>query len=102
MAYNLYALVNITGAFTTSGRSTPLENWPTTSSRTTRAVAKRDPKLVCKINIERAMIALSEATGDARYRDYIVNRENLSHWSVPIDVVNAGRLAPQMAMLTVS
>jgi uncharacterized protein len=48
---------------------------------------------VCKVNIERAMIALSEATGDVRYRDYIVNRENTRRWNSPIDVVNMGELS---------
>jgi hypothetical protein len=37
-----------------------------------------------KINTERAMIALSEATGDARYRDDAVNGMDLRHWKTPV------------------
>ncbi len=55
------------------------------------AVVGRDPQLICKIDIERAMIALSEASDDARYRDYIVQRENPAGWHSPIDVVNDGK-----------
>jgi DUF1680 family protein len=55
------------------------------------AVVGRDPQLICKIDIERALIALSETTGDARYRDYIVARENPAGWRSPIDVINNGQ-----------
>lgn len=55
------------------------------------ATATRDPQLVCKIDIERAMIALSEANGDTRYRDYILDRVALRGWHSPIDVVNTGQ-----------
>jgi len=41
----------------------------------TSATATRDPQLVCKIDIQRAMIALGEAAGDTRYRDYILDRD---------------------------
>jgi uncharacterized protein len=53
---------------------------------------QKDIKLpfdVAKLNLERAMIALSEATGDARYRDYAVKNVDLKntdlrHWNAPV------------------
>ncbi len=55
------------------------------------ATAELDPNLVCKVDLERSMIALSEAAGDACYCDYIVKRTGLRRWNSPIDVVNTGR-----------
>ncbi len=54
------------------------------------AVAARDPKLVCTIDVERAFILLSAATGNAKYRDYILERDGLRGWDSPIDLVNDG------------
>lgn len=55
------------------------------------AVASRDPELVCTIDVERAFLMLSAATGDAQYREYILERDGLRRWNLPIDLVNAGR-----------
>ena len=55
------------------------------------AVASRDPKLVCTVDVERAFILLSAATGNAQYRDYILERDGLRRWDFPIDLVNAGQ-----------
>lgn len=55
------------------------------------AVASRDPKLVCTIDVERAFILLSAATGTGKYRDYILERDGLRRWDSPIDLVNAGQ-----------
>jgi hypothetical protein len=55
------------------------------------AVASRDPKLICTVDVERAFILLSAATGNAQYRDYILERDGLRRWDAPIDLVNAGQ-----------
>jgi len=55
------------------------------------AVAARDPKLVCTIDVERAFILLSAAAGNPQYRDYILERDGLRRWDLPIDLVNAGQ-----------
>jgi uncharacterized protein len=94
IAYNIYALVNNFRWFhdkPSLDAAQKLADYILKNYKT--AIATRDPKLVCKINIERALIALSEATGDARYRDYIIDRENTRRWNSPIDVVNAGQLS---------
>ena len=94
IAYNIYALVNNYRRFhdqPSLDAARKLADYILKNYQT--AIAARDPKLVCKVNIERAMIALSEATGDARYRDYIVDRENTRRWNSPIDVVNAGQFS---------
>ena len=94
MAYNIHGLVNNYRYFhdkPSLDAARKLADYILKNYKS--AVAKRDPKLVCKIDIERAMIALSEATGDARYRDYIVERENLRRWNAPIDVVNTGEFS---------
>jgi uncharacterized protein len=85
MAYNLHALVNNytkchdQPSLTAAGKLADyyIANYDA-------AAATRDPALVCKIDIERAMIALSEATGNTQYRDYIVNRSDLRHWQAPM------------------
>ena len=92
MAYNMYALVNNYRCFhdkPSLDAAQKLADYILTNYKP--AIATRDPKLVCKINIERALIALSQAAGDPRYRDYIVDRENTRRWNVPIDVVNDGQ-----------
>jgi DUF1680 family protein len=92
IAYNIYALVSNYRCFhdkPSLDAARKLADYLIKNYKA--AVATQDPKLVCKINIERAMIALSEATGDVRYRDYIVDRVNLRRWNAPIDVVNAGQ-----------
>jgi len=38
------------------------------------------PNSTTRVNIHRAMIALSEATQDTRYRDYVVDGMNLRNW----------------------
>lgn len=38
-----------------------------------------------KLNIERAMLALSEALGDPQYRDYVVEGTDLRHWTAPVE-----------------
>ena len=94
IAYNIYALVNNYRWFQDKpslDAARKLADYILQNYKT--AIAARDPKLVCKINIERALIALSEATGEARYRDYIVDRENTRRWNSPIDVVNNGPLS---------
>jgi hypothetical protein len=94
MAYNIHALVNnyrYSHDKPSLDAARKLADYILKNYKS--AVATRDPKLVCKVDIERAMIALSEATGDARYRDYIVDREDLRHWHAPIDVVNTGPLS---------
>ena len=94
MAYNIHALVDNYRWFhdkRSLDAARKLADYILKNYNT--AVAKRDPKLICKVNIERAMIALSEASGDARYHDYIVTRENTRRWNAPIDVVNAGPLS---------
>ena len=55
------------------------------------AVAARDPNLVCTIDVERAFILLSAAAGNPHYRDYILERDGLRRWNLPIDLVNAGQ-----------
>ncbi len=92
IAYNIHALVNNSRRFhdqPSLEAARKLADYLLKNYKD--AVATRDPKLVCKIDIERALIALSQATGDARYRDYIVARENLRGWSPPIDEVNTGQ-----------
>ena len=94
MAYNLFALVNNYRWFHDSpslAAARKLADYMLKNYQA--AIATRDPKLICKINIERALIALSEATDDTRYRDYIVEREQTRRWNSPIDVVNAGPLS---------
>jgi DUF1680 family protein len=93
MAYNIHALVNNYLCFQhqpSLDAARKLADYIVKNYK--RAVANREPELVCKIDIERAFLALSEATGDARYRDYIVERESLRNWSIPPDVVNEGLL----------
>lgn len=41
------------------------------------------PNLTAKLNTERALLALSEVTGDARYRDYALAVMDLYHWKDP-------------------
>jgi DUF1680 family protein len=94
MAYNIHALVNNYRCFhdkPSLDAARKLADYILKNYKS--AIATRDPKLVCKVDIERAMIALSEATGDARYRDYIVDREKLRHWNSPIDEVNMGQFS---------
>ena len=94
IAYNIYALVNNYRCFndkTSLDAARKVADYMLKNYKA--AIETRDPKLICKINIERALIALSEATGDARYRDYIVDRENTRGWNSPIDVVNNGQLS---------
>ena len=55
------------------------------------AVASRDPKLVCTIDVERALLLLSAATGNTQYRDYILERDGLRGWNTAIDLVNDGQ-----------
>lgn len=55
------------------------------------AVASRDPQLVCTIDVERAFILLSAATGDTKYRDYVLERDGVDRWNAPLDLVNAGQ-----------
>ena len=94
IAYNMHALVNNYRCFhdkPSLDAARKLADYILKNYQA--AIATRDPKLVCKINIERAMIALSEAAGEARYRDYIVEREHTRRWNSPIDVVNNGPLS---------
>ncbi|NMC21362.1 MAG: hypothetical protein GYA33_13200 [Thermogutta sp.] len=42
------------------------------------------PQGTGKLNTERAMIALSQATGDGRYRDYAVDGMDLRRWNAPV------------------
>ena len=104
MAYNIHALVNNYRYFRDQpslDAARKLADYYVKNHRS--AAATRDPKLVCKIDIERALIALSEASGDARYRDYIVARQDqptldvarsddLRHWNSPIHVAGTGQL----------
>jgi DUF1680 family protein len=103
MAYNIHALVNNYRYFRDQpslDAARKLADYYVKNHKS--AAATRDPKLVCKIDIECALITLSEATGNARYRDYIVEREDLSHWKLPIDVVGTGQLtSPQIHAYTV-
>jgi DUF1680 family protein len=103
MAYNIHALVNNYRYFRDQpslDAARKLADYYVKNHK--NAAATRDPKLVCKIDIERALIALSEASGDARYRDYIVAREDLIHWKLPINVVATGQLtSPQIHAYTV-
>jgi DUF1680 family protein len=94
MAYNIYAMVDNYRCFhdkASLDAARKMADYILKNYKT--AVAKRDPQLVCKVNIERALIALGEASGDARYRNYIVERENTRGWNSPIDVVNNGPLS---------
>ncbi|MEI6972267.1 MAG: beta-L-arabinofuranosidase domain-containing protein [bacterium] len=94
MAYNIHALVNNYRYFRDQpslDAARKLADYYVKNHKS--AAATRDPKLVCKIDIERALIAMSEASGDVRYRDYIVEREDLRHWNSPIHVVGTGQLA---------
>ncbi len=93
MAYNIHALVNNYRYFQDQpslDAARKLADYIIKNFKS--AVANREPELACKIDIERAFLALSEATGDARYRDYIVERESLRTWSIPPDVINEGLL----------
>ena len=47
-------------------------------------LAGDQPEDTGKLNTERAMIALSEATGDGRYRDYGIQGMNLRNWHAPV------------------
>lgn len=42
------------------------------------------PRDTGKLNTERAMIALSAATGDARYGNYAIEGMDLRHWNAPV------------------
>jgi len=42
------------------------------------------PEDTGKLNTERAMIALSEVTGDSRYREYAIEGMNLRKWHAPV------------------
>lgn len=55
------------------------------------AVASRDPKLICTIDVERAFLLLSTAAGNPAFRDYILERDGLRRWNSPIDLVNDGQ-----------
>jgi DUF1680 family protein len=57
------------------------------------AVASRNPKLICTIDVERSLLLLSEASRNPRYRDYILERDGLARWSAPLDLVNAAELS---------
>ena len=46
--------------------------------------ATAPPRDVGKLDTERAFIALADATGDNRYRDYAVNGMNLLKWNAPV------------------
>ncbi len=92
IAYNIHALVDDYRRFHNQASlvaARKLADYLITNYKT--ATATRDPKLICKIDLERAMIALSEATADTRYQDYILNRDGLRNWHSPIDVVNDGQ-----------
>ncbi|MFA6241523.1 MAG: beta-L-arabinofuranosidase domain-containing protein [Candidatus Hydrogenedentales bacterium] len=92
IAYNIHALVNNYRRFhdqRSLDAARKLADYLMTNFKS--ATVGVDPQLVCKIDIERAMIALSEACGDARYRDYIVERVGLRDWKSPIDEVNNGK-----------
>ncbi len=92
IAYNIHALVDDYRRFhdqASLDAARKLADYLMTNFKS--ATVDQDPQLVCKINIERAMIALSEACGDARYRDYIVERSRLRDWKSPIDEVNNGK-----------
>jgi len=92
IAYNIHALVNNYRRFhdqPSLDAARRLADYLIKNYKS--ATATRDPQLVCKVDIQRAMIALGEATGDARYRDYILERDGLRGWHSPIDVVNAGQ-----------
>ncbi len=52
---------------------------------------RRHPTVSCTIDVDRAMLALGKATGDARYSDYVIDREGLDQWHSPIDEVNDGQ-----------
>jgi uncharacterized protein len=90
IVYNIHALVNDYQRF---------HNQPSLDAA--RKVAdyliknynKRDPKVSCKIDTERAMIALSNATGDGRYRTFAAEQVGLRRWHSPIDVVNNGQFS---------
>jgi len=92
MAYNLHALVNHYRKFNHQPSLDAARKLADYVLKTYQAaIATRDPKLVCKIDVERAFIALSQATGDLRYRDYIIEREKTRQWNPPIDLVNDGQ-----------
>ena len=55
------------------------------------SAAKRHPTLLCTIDVDRSLLALSEVTGDGRYRDHVITREGLGRWHAPIDEVNDGQ-----------
>lgn len=93
MAYNIHALVNNYRRFQDQpslDAARKLADYIVKNYQS--AIANREPDLACTIDIERAFLALSEASGDARYRDYIVERESLRNWNIPPDVVNEGPL----------
>jgi DUF1680 family protein len=92
IAYVIHALVDDYGRFqnlSSLQAAQRLADYVLTNYKT--AVASRDPKLVCTIDVERAFILLSAATGNAQYRDYILERDGLRRWDSPIDLVNAGQ-----------
>lgn len=92
IAYNIHALVDDYRCFGNKASldaARRLADYFIKNFKT--ATLKQDPKLTCKIDIERAMLALSDVTGDARYRDHIVERTKLREWKSPIDVINNGQ-----------
>jgi uncharacterized protein len=92
IAYNMHALVDNYRRFheqPSLDAARKLADYYITNYKS--ATVGLDPNLVCKVDIERAMIALSDAAGDACYGDYIVRRVGLDRWHSPIDVVNTGQ-----------
>jgi uncharacterized protein len=88
IVYNIHALVNDYRRF----QSEPsLHAARKVADYLIRNYNKRDPKIACKIDTERAMIALSNATGDRRYREFAAEQVGLRGWHSPIDVVNNGQ-----------
>jgi uncharacterized protein len=88
IVYNIHALVNDYRRF----HSQPsLDAARKVADYLIKNYNKRDPKISCKIDTERAMIALSDVTGDSRYRRFAADRVGLRAWHSPIDVVNNGQ-----------
>jgi uncharacterized protein len=83
MVYNIFALVNNYRCF---HNQQSLDAARRIADYILKNRKSTDKKLstVGKLNTERAMIALSQATGDRRYRDYAVDGMNLRNWRASI------------------
>ena len=82
MAYNIQALVNNYRSF---HDQPSLEAARKLGDYVTQHCPGNELPRDIKLNIERAMLALSAALDDPRYGNYVVDGTDLRHWTAPVD-----------------